>query len=133
MRKFNFSAGEWVVIGGSVAIAAFAAIVGTLIYLKPPPVQFVYEQTSVTEQGEIIYRREGCLSCHEIFGNGASYGPSLDGIGSRRDRDWLTRYIRAPWSGVSVKPYRLKMPPYDELPDGELDVLVTYLLALKST
>ena len=127
----RFKAGEWLVIAGSLLIISFAVIVGGVIYLKPPPVQFVYQQTANTLKGEEIYRREGCLSCHEIFGNGASYGPSLDGVGSKRDKDWLIRYLKAPWPGVSAKSYRLKMPTYDHLPEDDLNYLADYLLALK--
>lgn len=127
----KFTAGEWIVIAGSVLIVAFAVVVGSIIYLKPPPVQFVYEETASSLKGENIYRREGCLACHEIFGNGASYGPSLDGVGSKRTRKWLVSYLKSPWSGVSQKPYRLKMPPYNHLSEDDLNNLVDYLLALK--
>lgn len=127
----RFTAGEWLVIAGSVLIVAFAVIVGSIIYLKPPPVQFVYDETAKSRKGESIYRREGCLACHEIFGNGASYGPSLDGVGSKRDRQWLIRYLKSPWAGVSVKKYRLKMPPYEHLSDDDLNFLIDYLLALR--
>ena len=128
----RFTAGEWLVIAGSALIVAFAVVVGSIIYLKPPPVQFIYVESADSRKGEGIYRREGCLACHEIFGNGASYGPSLDGIGSKRDKQWLIRYLKSPWAGVSVKPYRLKMPPYDHLSDEDLDKLTEYLLALRA-
>ncbi len=127
----KFSPGEWIVIGGSLVIISFAVVVGSIIYLKPPPVQYVYQQTEQSLLGEQIYRREGCLACHEIFGNGASYGPSLDGVGSKRDRQWLVRYLKSPWPGVSNKAYRLQMPPYDHLSEDELISLTDYLLALK--
>lgn len=127
----KLSAGEWVVVAGSVLIVIFAGVVGTIIFLKPPPIQYVYLESTATTKGEIIYRREGCLSCHEIFGNGAAYGPSLDGVGSKRDKTWLIEYLKAPRAGVSAKPYRLKMPPYDHLPRKDLELLAEYLLALK--
>ncbi len=127
----RLSAGEWIVIVGSALIVLFAGVVGTLIFLKPPPIQFEYIETAVTRQGEALYRREGCLSCHEIFGNGASYGPSLDGVGSKRDKQWLINYLKSPRQGVSPKPYRLKMPPYNHLPENELDLLAEYLMALR--
>ena len=128
----KLSAGEWIVVAGTVLIIAFAAIVGSVIYMKPPPVRYVYDQSPSATLGEVIYRREGCLSCHEIFGNGASYGPSLDGVGSKRDKEWLIRYMKSPWPGVSAKPYRLRMPPYDFLPENELEQLADYLSALKA-
>ena len=116
---------------GAGLIAVFAALVGTMIYLKPPPVRFVYLESSLSQQGEAIFRREGCLSCHEVFGNGASYGPNLDGVGSRRSPSWLQRYLRAPQSGVGAKSYRLRMPAYDTLAAAELEALVAYLQALR--
>ena len=122
---------ETVVVICAVAIVAFAALVGTLIWLQPPPVRFAYAETASTRAGEAIFRREGCLSCHELFGNGTSYGPSLDGTGSRRDPSWLRDYLRSPRPGVGGKIWRLRMPAYDTLEAGELDALVSYLGALR--
>ncbi len=123
--------GEWFVFAGSVMIMAFAILVGVLIYLKPPPVPFEYRQSDLSRLGEAVYRREGCSSCHEVFGNGASYGPSLDGVGSYRSAAWLHQYLRAPRPGVGKKNYRLRMPAYDKLDAAELDALVAFLGALQ--
>jgi cbb3-type cytochrome oxidase cytochrome c subunit len=125
-------AGEWVVLGGSGVIAAFAALVGVLIYLKPPPVEYRYVETSAARDGEAIYRREGCNSCHRLFGNGATYGPALDGVGSRRSTAWLRDYLQNPRPGVSGKPYRVTMPSYGRLQSGELSALVAYLQGLRA-
>lgn len=122
--------GEWVVLIGAILIVAFAVVVGTAIYQKPPPVRFVYLESPESTQGEIIFRRQYCFSCHEVFNNGSTYGPTLDGIGSKRTQAWLLDYLRAPRAGVSIKPYRLKMPAYDTLEDAKLNALVAYLQAL---
>jgi cbb3-type cytochrome oxidase cytochrome c subunit len=124
--------GEWIVLGGSGVIAAFAVLVGVLIYLKPPPVEYRYVETTLTRDGEAIYRREGCGSCHRVFGNGATYGPSLDGEGSRRSVDWLRQYLQDPKPGVSERPYRVRMPSYRTLQSVELDALVAYLEGLRA-
>ena len=123
--------GEWVVVAGSALVVVFAGVVGVLIYLKPPPVQFVYLETTASRAGEAVYREQSCLSCHEVFGNGASYGPSLDGVGSRRTGQWIDDYLRAPRAGVSEKPYRVKMPPVTGVDDRQLSALVAYLRALR--
>jgi cbb3-type cytochrome oxidase cytochrome c subunit len=128
----SLRAGEWVVLAGSGAIAAFAALVGVLIYLKPPPVEYRYLETTLARDGEAVFRREGCGSCHRVFGNGATYGPRLDGVGSRRSADWLRHYLEDPQPGVGDKPYRLRMPSYRTLPGVELDALVAYLQALRA-
>lgn len=122
---------ERVVVVLALAIVAYAVLVGALIWFKPPPVRFAYAETASTRTGEAIFRREGCLSCHELFGNGTSYGPALDGTGSRRDRSWLRDYLRSPRPGVGETTYRLRMPAYDTLEAGELDALVAYLGALR--
>ena len=125
-------AGERIVVGGSVLIALFAALTGTLIYLRPPPVEFAYAESPAAQQGEAVYRREGCGSCHQVFGNGATYGPSLDGEGSRRTPAWLQAYLVDPRPGVGVKPYRVRMPSYGNLKVHERDALVAYLDALRT-
>lgn len=124
--------GERVVVAGSALIAAFAALTGTLIYLKPPPVAFAYAESPAAQQGETVYRREGCGACHQIFGNGATYGPSLDGEGSRRVPAWLQAYLLDPRPGVGAKPYRVRMPAYGHLKAQERDALVAYLQALRT-
>ena len=125
-------AGEWVVLAGSAVIAAFAAVVGVLIYLKPPPVEYRYVDGALARDGEAIYRREGCNACHRVFGNGATYGPSLDGVGSRRSAQWLRQYLEDPKPGVSGRPYRVSMPSYRMLRSVELSALVAYLQALRA-
>ncbi|HEB59990.1 MAG TPA: cytochrome c [Gammaproteobacteria bacterium] len=122
--------GEWIVLGGSVLIVAFSVVVGYIIYKKPPPVEYIYLASDETLAGERIYHQASCPSCHEVFGVGTSFGPALDGIGSRRTAGWLEAYLRAPRAGVSAKRYRLRMPPYEGT-DTELNQLVKYLLALR--
>ena len=123
--------GEWVVLGGSAVIAAFAVLVGELIYLKPPPVEYRYVENALARDGEAIYRREGCSSCHRVFGNGATYGPRLDGVGSRRSAQWLLQYLQDPKPGAGERPYRVRMPSYRMLQTVELNALVAYRQGLR--
>lgn len=123
-------AGEWAVLAGSALIAAFAALVGVLIYRKPPPVTYAYREDAAAQRGEAVYRREGCGSCHQVFGNGATYGPSLDGVGTRRSAEWLQDYLVDPRAGVGVKPYRVRMPSYGGLALQDRQALVAFLRAL---
>ena len=115
----------------AVLIAAYAVFTGALIWLKPPPVRFVYQESASTRTGETVFRREGCLSCHELFGNGTRFGPALDGVGSRRDLPWLREYLRSPRPEVGTGTWRVRMPAYDELEEGELDAVTAYLGALR--
>jgi len=123
--------GEWIVLAGAALIAGFSVVSGVIIYVKPPPVEYVYLEDEHSIAGEAIYRSQGCGACHEIFGNGPSFGPKLDGVGSKRDKDWLRAYLLKPRAGVSEKKYRLKMLPVTGLSDIDLDTLVDYLAALR--
>ena len=131
-RGVTLRAGEWFVVAGSALIVAFAVLIGALIYQRPPPVTFAYAESAASRQGEAIFRREGCGTCHQVFGNGATYGPPLDAVGSRRSAAWLRDYLIDPRPGVGVKPYRVRMPSYAGLPLQEQEALVAYLQALRA-
>jgi len=123
---------EIVVLAGTVVIVLFAIVVGRIIYIKPPPVEHVYLETEGRKLGEAVYRRLGCGACHEIFNNGTStFGPGLDGVGSRRKGEWLARYLKKPWPNVSAKKYRLEMPAVKDVSKSEFNALVDYLSALR--
>ncbi len=47
-----------------------------------------------TGEGVKIFQ-ENCVACHTV-GQGDLVGPDLKGVTTRRDRDWLTRWIAAP-------------------------------------
>jgi len=124
--------GEVVVIIGTLVIILFAGVVGRIIYIKPPPVQHVYLETESGKLGESVYRRLGCGACHEIFNNGTStFGPGLDGVGSRRKKEWLALYLKEPWPNVSKKKYKLEMPAVKNVSTDEFNALVDYLSALR--
>lgn len=46
------------------------------------------------EEGKAIFESQ-CASCHTI-GGGDKVGPDLEGVGTRRDPEWLRRFIKAP-------------------------------------
>ncbi len=46
------------------------------------------------DEGEEIFQN-ACATCHTV-GQGDLVGPDLEGVTTRRDRDWLTRWISAP-------------------------------------
>ena len=77
--------------------------------------------------GAETYKTEKCTMCHQIAGQGGRMGGSLDGVGSKRDADWLKRCIKNP---KSLDP-AAKMKAYPNISDKDLDDLVAYLLTLK--
>lgn len=66
-----------------------------------------------------------CTACHAVGGRGGTVGPALDGVGSRFDQDYLSRWLNDP---QAVRP-GTAMP---ELPltDEQVAALTTYLATL---
>jgi nitric oxide reductase subunit C len=77
-------------------------------------------------EGEKIYRSLGCSGCHMINGIGGTTGPELTGVGSRRDREWLTGHFKDPEAYVPGS----AMPPVDA-PGEDIEKLTDYMLTLK--
>ena len=77
---------------------------------------------------DIIVGPRGAMhtfACHAVGGRGGTVGPALDGVGSRFDQDYLSRWLNDP---QSVRP-GTAMP---ELPltDEQVAALTTYLATL---
>ncbi|MBN9392673.1 MAG: c-type cytochrome [Chloroflexi bacterium] len=43
-----------------------------------------------------LIQGKGCLNCHALGSAGTTLGPALTEVGSRRDADWLTTWIKNP-------------------------------------
>lgn len=67
-----------------------------------------------------------CIACHALNGQGGKVGPALDGVGSKFDLQYITKWLSDP---AAIKP-DTKMP---KLPLSEKDIteLATYLSSLK--
>lgn len=89
-------------------------------------------------QGAQLIRNLECRKCHTLWGirdpMQSVPSPSLDGIGSLRDEEWLYNYLSAV-DPQSIVPSRLKaeyiMPSYAALSEAERRMLAKYLYSLK--
>lgn len=77
--------------------------------------------------GRKLIREARCVGCHRIDGFEKEWAPSLDGIGSKVNRDWLVRWLKDP-SSYSPK---TRMPNF-LLTDEEADDLADYLMTLQT-
>lgn len=68
-----------------------------------------------------------CSACHSVGGQGGKVGPPLDTIGTRKDRQSLTDWIRDP---QQIKP-GTAMPTIPMTPE-QRDEIVSYLLSLSN-
>jgi nitric oxide reductase subunit C len=69
-----------------------------------------------------------CVACHTLEGQGGSIGPVLDGVGSRRDADYIKRWLKDPAS-IKADSRMPKLP----LSDADITELTAFLSQLKET
>lgn len=78
------------------------------------------------ERGEKLFTEKGCDGCHMLKGAGTEFGPDLTGVGSRRDKAWLDRWLKDP---TAVKPDAAM--PQQDLTNEERASLVEFLASQK--
>lgn len=86
--------------------------------------------------GEDLYRSR-CAACHTIAG-GDGLGPDLNGVVERRERSWLTRFIKEPdvmlqendpLAQALLAKYKNVSMPNLKLSDPDIQALIEYLQA----
>ena len=82
-----------------------------------------------------ILRTSTCLSCHLLAGEGVQLGPPFDGLGARRDADYIRNSILNPNSEADPEYEALLgvMPPNfgQMLSEEQLNAIVDYLAGLQ--
>lgn len=110
----------------TVTTGALLTIVLALTGWPAPPVaQGTKPDPKSIERGREVYRQQRCQTCHSIEGAGNRRSP-LDGVGDTLKEEDIRRWIVAP---REMNP-KVRKRPY-ELPDADLDALVSYLRSLE--
>jgi mono/diheme cytochrome c family protein len=86
------------------------------------------------QAGRAVFLAHGCNTCHSV-GGGVVLGPDLKGVGSRRQTDWLRRWLADPAAMIRAEPDLREWPasygnvvmPNQNLSMSDIDELVTYL------
>lgn len=92
--------------------------------LAPPEVAPGLAQGNLPEKPAVY--DQVCVACHTLQGKGGIVGPALDGVGGRRDHDYLVSWLRDPL-GVKADSKMPKMP----LTDEQIQQLASFLSQLK--
>ena len=68
-----------------------------------------------------------CIACHTLQGQGGKIGPVLDGVGSRRDREYIATWLKDP-TKVKADSKMPKLP----LTENDIVELTAFLSELKT-
>ncbi|MDX1810454.1 MAG: c-type cytochrome, partial [Gammaproteobacteria bacterium] len=77
----------------------------------------MFEQTTFFDfsedgkKGSDIYRKARCNSCHRALRTGTSMGLILDGIGSKRSREWIESFLLNPEATYEGETLDHGLPP----------------------
>ncbi|HEC18736.1 MAG TPA: cytochrome c [Gammaproteobacteria bacterium] len=106
---------------------------------KDPGIPF-YSTASpeLAREASVLYRKYKCRDCHALWGvrniMQAVPAPSLDGMGSMRDEEWLYSYFSSE-NPQAILPSRLKprfrMPSFAKIPEADRRKLAKYIASLK--
>ena len=101
------------------------ALASFLLKLNQNNAESLLATPAFAVNGALVYQARMCGACHMANGVGMKIGPPLNGLENRRTREWIVKHFLNP---QSTSPGTI-MPPYN-LPQGEMDDLVSYLLSL---
>ena len=90
--------------------------------------------TTLSEQGRVLFEKLNCAGCHTVSNNGGRIGPPLDGVGGRREKDFLTAHLTNPEEHAKKFPElhgnQPNRMPHPHASLDEIKSLVAYLLTL---
>jgi cytochrome c553 len=129
------------VFGAFFVLAVIGYVVLEIVRAQMTEPMFVsrssYAFSAEGQHGSKLFREAGCTACHRAMRNGTNQGISLDGIGSRRSRDWLAQFLKTPESVYETATIDHGAPPkeaarFSALPASDLGAIAAFLSELKA-
>jgi len=96
-----------------------------LLKLSPANADALAAAPDTMVRGAMIYQSNHCEACHLVNGSGMKIGPPLNGLASRRQKDWVEKHFADP---KKMSPGSM-MPPYHFNPK-EMEDVTAYLMQL---
>lgn len=103
MAKQALKQGEKVLFGifGAFIIAAIIGyiVLETIRFNSDKPLFESKTSFNLSEEGHkgsTIFRESRCTACHRAMRNGTNMGLSLDGVGTKRNYDWIYSFLLNP-------------------------------------
>jgi len=121
------------------AVIGYAALEIIRLNSEAPMFQAKTHYT-FTEKGLVgsrLFREARCTACHRAMRNGTNMGLNLDGIGSKRDKNWIYSFLINPekmyGNATLDHGFSPKEAAYVSLmPKDDLDAIADFLAGLKS-
>lgn len=123
MVQYDFTDAQ---IDDLVAYLTWIGTVDTNGFPADPPLRQSLAPVATNDGRPTIFQQT-CIACHSVGGAGGAVGPALDGVGTRFDAEYLTRWLHDP---NAVRP-GARMPQLG-LSDAQVTELVTYLGTLQT-
>lgn len=145
MAKSGVKLGEKVLFGVVALICVFALASYVMLEIlrvrsdKPLyPVTTHFDFSEEGLKGSSLFRKKNCTACHKAVRNGTNMGLDLDGIGSRRNFQYLYNFLKTPeatYASATIDhgPAPKEAAYVAELPDADLHALATFLSELRAT
>ncbi len=80
-----------------------------LLKLNEKNVEALQSAPQYAVDGAMLYQKSQCFICHQVNGAGMKNGPSLNGVGQRREKQWLVDHFNDPQKlspGSTMPPYK---------------------------
>jgi cytochrome c553 len=124
---------------GIFAIASFVMMEIVRAHMDKPmyPTTTHYDFSAEGLRGSVLFRKNGCTTCHRAVRNGTNMGLDLDGVGSKRTPQYLIAFLKNPeatYSSKTVDHGPTKEAAYvAKLPEEDLQALTVFLSELRAT
>jgi ubiquinol-cytochrome c reductase cytochrome b subunit len=105
--------------------AKLNALAAFLLKLSPENADATASVPDDLVHGAQLYEAQGCGNCHMVNGIGAKLGPPLNGVGTRRSKEWIEQHFANP---AAMSPGSI-MPPSQFSP-ADMQAIVNYLFSL---
>jgi ubiquinol-cytochrome c reductase cytochrome b subunit len=107
--------------------AKLNALASFLLKLSPENADATASVPDDLVRGAQVYEAQACGNCHMVNGIGAKLGPPLNGVGTRRSKEWIEQHFANP---AALSPGSI-MPPA-QLSPADMQAIVNYLFSLPS-
>lgn len=96
-----------------------------------------YDLSQLGQKGSELFRTSRCTACHRAMRNGTNMGLSLDGLGSKRSKEWIYQFMRDPEATYGSPTLDHGYPPKEAAYAASLDpetllAIATFLSELKA-